>query len=163
MHFNINKLSGIVLYSIVALDNLTKIHTIRRRENSEAPEWDRNSGSGLRESLSIMVTVASGHVHRNLYRVVLCILEGSLFRSSSRVQLLSIPWKSMPLSPSKLIMLFIRADNSMCSQWKLLQDDHHSYSGMFSELFCSLSYMPQRQWTTCNKIAIWMPFAVACW
>lgn len=46
--------------------------------------------SGLRESPRIMATVASGHVDKDLFRVVLCTLEVPLYVGSSWVQLLSI-------------------------------------------------------------------------
>lgn len=59
-----------------------------------------------------MVAVASGHVNKDLFRVALCVAEVSLRISSSWVQLHGITWKSMSLSLSDLITLFIKTEDS---------------------------------------------------
>lgn len=60
-----------------------------------------------------MVAVALGHVNKDLFRVALCVAEVSLRISSSWVQLHGITWKSMSLSLSDLIMLFIKTEDSV--------------------------------------------------
>lgn len=126
--FTINKSSDIYFSIFVTLHYLIW----ERLPQTGGERLPRQRGvtkrmSGLRASPWIMVTVASGHVNKDLFRVALCILEVPLFISTTWVQLLSITWEGMALSMSKLIMLFIKTENSMWSRSKLLWDDQCSH------------------------------------